>query len=524
MMNDKENSGPARIRNFKNKGKDGSEMRRRRNEVSVELRKAKKDEQLLKRRNITLDEDEEPLSPHQDNVSSPSEPIRLDDIVRELESTDKNLWREAVRKVRKCLSKERQPPIDSIIQLGIIPRLVSFLSYHEEPALQFDAAWALTNIASGTSEQTQIVVKHGAVPLLIELLGSNKIDVAEQAVWALGNIAGDGPGMRDYVLEHNCMTAILKLIVPEISLNFLRNVVWTISNLVRNKNPPPKFSTVSECLPTLNKLLNHEDESVITDTCWALSYLTDGTNEKIQAVIEAGVVPRLVQLLGHPNANILMPALRTCGNIVTGDDVQTDCIINAGALRFLEALLKHQRPSVVKEAAWTVSNITAGNPNQIQAVINAGILPSIINIIESGDFKSQKEAVWVITNLTTGGTIEQMVMLVQSGALGPFCNMLLNKDWKTVMVVLDGIQNILSNAQKIGEADRVATMIEVCGGLDKLEALQQHSNEKIYQKALAIIDAFFSSEEGVDSSVAPTEVDGQLNFTSSAAPQGGFSF
>lgn len=111
-----------------------------------------------------------------------------------------------------------------------------------------------------------------------------------------------------------------------------------------------------------------------------------------------------------------------------------------------------------------------------------------------GDFKSQKEAVWVITNLTTGGTIEQMVMLVQSGALGPFCNMLLNKDWKTVMVVLDGIQNILSNAQKIGEADRVATMIEVCGGLDKLEALQQHSNEKIYQKALAIIDAFFSSE------------------------------
>lgn len=64
-------------------------MRRRRNEVSVELRKAKKDEQLLKRRNITLDDDEEPLSPHQDNVSSPSEPIRLDDIVRELESTDK---------------------------------------------------------------------------------------------------------------------------------------------------------------------------------------------------------------------------------------------------------------------------------------------------------------------------------------------------------------------------------------------------------------------------------------------------
>eukprot|EP00054_Salpingoeca_dolichothecata_P026299 m.187275 g.187275 ORF g.187275 m.187275 type:complete len:519 (+) comp25615_c3_seq1:192-1748(+) len=512
-----------RARLYKNTEKTPETRRRQRTEAGVQLRKDKRQEMIAKRRNVDEFQDS-------DNHVVDCDFPTLRDIVVQGSPEDQL---EALKQLRCILAQDpNKPPIQEVIDVGLVPELVTFLNPQADPQLQFEAAWILTNVSSGESSQTSVVVEAGAVKKFIKMLTDSADDqTKEQAAWALGNVAGDSSKNRDFVLDCGVVRNLNRLISETHSPSVLRNATWTLANLCRGKKPRPNFKMVSHFLPTLAHLLYNHDEDVLADACWALSYLCDGDNERIYHVIETGVCRRLVELLKSKADMVIVPALRCVGNIVTGDDQQTQVMLNAHVLPALERLLKHEKEGIRKEACWALSNVVAGNKNQIQEVLEANLLHLVLQVMVKDPFKTRKEAAWVVTNIILGGTLEHIFFLVEQGVIKPLCDMLALKELQLVKMALDSLAAILEAGQaeaqqNNAEKNECARQIDECGGLDRLEVLQLHEHPDIYERANKIMESYFESDPVQPDDLLPetNENDSQFAFPSNPNPTTNYGF
>lgn len=164
----------------------------------------------------------------------------------------------------------------------------------------------------------------------------------------------------------------------------------------------------------------------------------------------------------------------------------------------MDRLVTRSEKAIRKEVCWSVSNITAGNSHQIQLALDIGLVDKLIQILIHDDNDVRKEAIWALSNCTQHSEPHQMKSMVQKDALKALAATLTLTDSKSLVVAMEGIENLLKagqdhfmNGQGLNE---FALVFETVGGLDKLEALQLHKNHSIYERAMTILEQFYNEE------------------------------
>jgi hypothetical protein len=507
----------AESRNVKNDHLTGQ---RQRVKQSVLIRKQKRMQHLKKRRNNT-DADQTSLVGQLDLFGQPGQPgqpgqIHIANLARYVQmvnQTDDAAQLQGARSIRKVLSDvsdSNNMPAKAVIETNVIPRLVQLMKRIDKPVLQFEAAWALTNIAS-TSLTEFVAVDQpptmcNAAPIMVQLMRSPDPDVRDQCCWAIGNIVGDSTKLRDMVMAiPNSLNNLLLNITKASSEAALQNAVWALSNMCRGQ-PRPCLQVAKQVLPVLAKLVIHDSKHALIDAMWALSYLTDGNDDDIQAVLDVVPAKRLVDLAGHFDIKLVTPALRCIGNIVSGNDAQTQALIDTGGLfARMSKLLDHSRAIIKKEACWTLSNIAAGTVDQARQLAqyvdtNQSLLSKVANLVVTGDFGVKKEACWTLANLCSPRAdpvcIAKVVASKPESGLSALCQALTIDDPAAILVTMEALEAILLS--QVPSEKPIEQLFEEYGALDHLESLQEHASEDVYNKAAHIIATYFSQQGDSD--------------------------
>ncbi|RLM84550.1 hypothetical protein C2845_PM04G34440 [Panicum miliaceum] len=279
------------------------------------------------------------------------------------------------------------------------------------------------------------IIRADVLPRFAEFLSRHGLPQLQmEAAWVLTNIAAS-----DYTLLVAECGAVPRLV-----------------ELLRSPNANIRHQ-VKPILEIVSQLIHSADEKILADACWTVYCICGGVDDAIQDVLDAGVCPQLVNLLMHASASVLLPVIMALARISAGDDAQ------------------------------------------VQAVIDASIISPLVVLLKTSESDIKKEAAWALSNAASSASSEQIQYLVSRGCLEPLCSVLSCKDHDLVYTCLEGLENILQagEAGKKGEesgTNPYAQFILECGGLDKLEDLQDVNSDRIYELAMKLLQSYWEEE------------------------------
>lgn len=288
-----------RAKDFKNYGETVETLRQKHNEVTVNLRKIKRNEILDQQRSVLqmadgnrvntehITEVVNKIKPDTDSVSLHS---YICDLIMFLKDTNDKI----------------EDKTQFLIDAGLLPKLVPLLG-HKEDQIRAISLHVLGNIAAGSDNQALELLNCNTLIYLEFFLAHPDVEVRADALWFLLNATFRHESEVEAVFQSGLLPAIIRNLMGD-NLIIQIKAAWVINNLARNGNEKHVRILIDEhaesIVPSLCGLLVHRDNELIFVILFVLYKMLPLDEHIFKIISDCEGFKQIERLSDHGNEDI----------------------------------------------------------------------------------------------------------------------------------------------------------------------------------------------------------------------------
>ncbi|XP_023251810.1 transmembrane and coiled-coil domain-containing protein 6 [Seriola lalandi dorsalis] len=472
------------------------ELRLKRREHEKALRQARRDRQLVSKR-LLLNEDEEQPEASMDTTSGERDVISL---FHKLQHSGPE------REVHlKDLSKALRHPsaqLTFIKQENSMHLLVGLLTgsnaqcrLHAVRCLHELSHSPRTNVAPACLPAT---------PYLLTYLSGQSTKFTELCLYTLGNLCPDSDVVKEKLLAQGIIPALANCIENQRhNLAVVEAVGFTLSQLLQAKDAAAEKlipMVLSSSLPShLLSVLTPDPKFGLApaiECAWCLHYLAcniEGNRELLAhgALLQcSSLLVSLGGAVAEGNKEdglelLVCPLLRCVGNLLSFCPVdrlntQVGDVQLVVALCALLQTYLHTQPALARESAWVLNNLTAHSSAFCSALLTLNLVPGLIQLLSFSQGINTM-ILRVLANIAHKKK-ESCVQLAQLGLLSALCATLKMADQEMVTLSLEVLFMLVVSRPQV--ADEFVRH----GGVSLLEAIQYNSEGEMRRRAAYLLE------------------------------------
>ncbi|CAN9514953.1 unnamed protein product [Ophioblennius macclurei] len=473
-------------------------IRLKRREQEKELRQARRDKQLVSKR-LLLTEDEEQPDVTMDTTSGEEDVVSL---FHKLQQSGPN--KEAHLKLLSKALRDPSAQLTFLKQENSMHLLVGLLT-GSDAQCRLQAARCLHELSHSPHTSVAIACLP-ATPYLLTYLSGPSTKFTELCLYTLGNICPDSDVVKEKLLAQGIIPALINCMENQRhNLAVVEAAGFTLSQLLQTKDAAVKVIPIvlSSGLPSqLLSVLTPDTKFGLApaiECAWCLHYLTCSSVVSRQ-LLDQGALLRcssLLMSLGGAVAEgkteeglelLVCPLLRCVGNLLSSCPLE-DLSAQVGDIHLVLALCTllqhylHTEPSLAREAAWVLNNLTAHSVEFCSALLALNLVPGLIKLLSF----SQGINIMVLKTLANVAhkKKEFCVELARLGLLSALHTTLKMAHREIVTLSLEVLYMMVVSSSQV--SDEFVTQ----GGISLLEAIQYNGEREMRRRAAFLLENHF---------------------------------